>query len=321
MAGIPPAKSWREKAAETFGRHLPQFLVSKRAELKPQSFSCVDRFLSVYAQPWHGRALDSIDRRVVAIRLSEIAAKHGPGAANRFRSALSNYFAWLIGAGLTESNPVTGTNKAPGEGGARTRLLDDGELAAIWRAAGSDQFGSIVRLLILTGARREEIGGLRWSEIDLDRAVILLPGERTNNSREHLVALSPAAISILEAQPRRLDPGGASRDLIFGHGDRAYSGWSKSRRELDVRLEAAGTPVLDFVLHDFRRALSTWLHEAGFPPRVVERLLGHLQPGVGRVYNAAEYLEERRRALEKWAGHIEEITTGKPPATVVQLRR
>jgi hypothetical protein len=164
--------------------------------------------------------------------------------------------------------------------GARTRLLDDGELAAIWRAAGSGQFDSIVRLLMLTGARREEIGGLRWSEIDLDRAVIVLPGERTKNSREHVVALSTDAISILKAQPRRLDRGGAPRDLVFGHGMRGYSGWSKSRRELDARLEAAGTPVPDFVLHDFRRALSTWLHEAGFPPHVVERLLGHLQPGL-----------------------------------------
>ena len=150
---------------------------------------------------------------------------------------MSTYFTWLAREGLVESNPIAFTNQAT-EGGRRSRVLTDNELAAIWRCAGDGQFGSIVRLLMLLGLRRDEVASLRWPEIDLDAALITLPGARTKNGQAHQIPLPPPAVEILRAQPCRLQSDGTRRDLVFGFGDRGYQGWSKSRRELDARLES-----------------------------------------------------------------------------------
>ena len=94
-------------------------------------------------------------------------------------------YGWAIGEGLCETNPVIGTNTAS-DNEPRDRILSDAELATIWKAVPNDDYGRIVKLLLLTGQRREEIGGLRWSEIDDgDEALIALPSSRTKNSRPH----------------------------------------------------------------------------------------------------------------------------------------
>ena len=111
-------------------------------------------------------------------------------------------FAWAIGEGLAETNPVNGTNRAS-ESKSRERVLSDAEFAAIWKAAPDNDYGRIVKLLMLTAQRREEIGGLAWSEIDKARKLIALPPERTKNSRPHDVPMSDAAVAILESTPPR----------------------------------------------------------------------------------------------------------------------
>lgn len=307
----------RQKAGETFGAFLPRFLANARIRLKPSSYEAVSRFLTDYAKPWHGRPLDNLDRRTVASRLVELTDKHGPGAANRFRSAISTYFTWLIEQGIAENNPVVGTGKAL-EGGARDRVLNDDELLSIWCAAGDDQYGAIVRLLMTTGSRRDEIAGLLWSEIDFDSATITLPGARTKNGHEHQIILTPLSFGLLRGQVRRANSDGTQRDLVFGFGDRGYSGWSKSRRDLDVRLEAASTPVANWWLHDFRRSMSTTMHDRlNVQPHIVEAVLGHVsghRGGVAGVYNKASYLIERRRALERWSEHLMSLIDGRQPS-------
>ena len=132
---------------------------------------------------------------------------------------------------------------------------------------------------------------------------------------------------MLAAQPRRTEDDGSPRDFIFGHGACGFSNLSGSKADLDVRITAAnkGKPLPHWVPHDFRRAISTTLHERlGVPPHVVEVLLGHVgghKGGVAGIYNRASYLDERRRALQRWADHIEQLVSGKKPATVVKLRK
>src|SRR5262249_8787280 len=180
----------------------------------------------------HGRPIEAIDRRAIATRLAEITAVHAPSASNRTRTSLSSFFTWAAREGYVEANPVAYTNVAV-ESGPRDRVLADDELAVIWRCLADDQFGAIVKQLMLTAARRDEIASLGWSEVDLEQATIVLPPARTKNRREHIIPLSDPALAILSAQPRW-----TGRELVFGKGEGGYQGWSRSKEELDARITA-----------------------------------------------------------------------------------
>jgi integrase len=309
----------RTRAAETFGALLPRFLDRQKLKQKPRSFDETERHLMKHCKPFHHQPVKSLDRSAFATRLAKIEKESGPAARNRVRASLSAYFTWLAREGYVDANPVTFTNKAI-ENGARERVLSDAELSIIWHALDdgspsdpgepSDHYPTIIKLLLLTGARRDEIGGLRWSEVDLDVATITLPPERTKPRREHLIPLSESELKIISAQPRRTNPDGTPRDHVFGIGfERGYSGWSKSKRKLDARIaESCHGEKLDWRPHDFRRSLSTTLHERfKVPPHVVEVILGHVsghKAGVAGTYNKAIYFDERRDALERWSAHI-----------------
>jgi integrase len=316
----------QDEAEDTIGKLLPRFLDWQRQRLKPRSFIETNRHLVQHAARLHRLPIRTLDRRAVATLLSELTDNNGPGAANRTRGSLSAFCSWAIREGYIDANPVSYTNKAI-ETGARERVLTDAELARIWRACGDDPYGVVVKLLMLTGARREEIGGLRWSEVDLDEATITLPPPRTKNKREHVIPLVPMARDLIAAQPRRIDTDGSPCDLVFGRGQRGRGDWSGSRADLDTRIAATGKPLTAWVLHDLRRTLSTALHGEPFkvPPHVVETLLGHVsghKAGVAGVYNRAPYLDERRRALTRWARHITALVSGElSTAEVVTLRR
>jgi integrase len=280
---------------ETFGAEVIRYLDRKRPEMKPRPFLEVERHLKVHAKSFHRLRLAEIDRRTIALRLAEIETASGPVARNRVRSSLSAFFNFAIREGLVEINPVTGTGKAP-EGGSRDRVLSEVELRQVWRSLGEDQFGDIVRLLILTGQRREEIGGLRWSEIDFDRDLIVFPTARTKNKRLHELPLSQQARAILERQPRRED-----RDLIFGLGQGGFSGWSDCKAALDERLKLKS----DWHLHDIRRTVATIMADKlGVLPHIIEAILNHVsghRAGVAGIYNRAKYEAEMRQALQRWA--------------------
>ena len=329
LGGDPAAEKehTRARAMESFGALLPRFLERQRAKQKPRSYEETERHLTKHCKVFYRRPVEGLDRRAIGGRLVEIEKESGPAAANRVRASLSTYFMWLARAGYVDTNPVAFTNKAV-ETGARGHVPSDDELRAIWRALlPDDHYGAIVRLLLLTGARRDEIGSLRWSEVDLEDATITLPPARTKNRREHVIPLSERALALLAVPPRRTGPDGAPRDHVFGNGsERGFQGWSKSKAELDARIAEAGHHVKGWVLHDFRRALSTALHERfNVAPHVVEAILGHVsghKAGVAGVYNKAAYLEERATALERWSAHIMELAGGAPrKAKVVHLRR
>src|SRR5262249_41143679 len=145
-----------------------------------------------------------------ASRLIAITREHGSITTARARAALSGFFVWALGCGLCEANPVVGTLK-PADSQSRERVLDDAELAAVLRACRDDDYGHIVRLLVLLGARRSEVGGMRWSEIDLDRGDWMLPASRSKNKRAHTLPMLAAALAVIKAVPRM-----AGRDWLFG---------------------------------------------------------------------------------------------------------
>jgi integrase len=317
LGGDPAAAKHeaRTKAKETFGAILPRYLTVQQRERRPRSFKELQRHLCKYARPLHSRSIASIDRRAISSLVATISERNGPSAAINAHGSLSGYFSWLMREGLIEANPILFSNK-PKAGPARDRVPTEVELRTLWNALGDDDYGDIVKLLIYTAARRNEIGDLRWDEVDLDNAMIEISGVRMKNARPHLIPLSEPALAILKRHSHN------GRDFVFGHGGRGFQGWSWRRKDLDARI--AG-PRQDWVLHDLRRLASTTLHETlKVQPHIVERVLAHVghQSGIAGTYNKAEYIDEKRRALERWADHVDAIVTGKRKSgAVVNLRK
>ena len=300
----------KAQAAVTFRAVLPQYLAHVEARQRPGHHADTRRYFERHWAPLHGLALSSIDRPRVAARLLLLARDNGPFAANRARAALSAFFGWAIGEGLANSNPVIGTNKPAAEA-PRDRVLSDAELALVWREAGAGDYGAIVRLLILTACRREEIAAMTWSE--LQGSTWTIPGARTKNGLLLEMPLPEAALAILAEVPRRDD-----RDLIFGSRAGPFSGWSKSKAELDARISAAlraeqgiKAALVPWRHHDLRRTAATRMGDLGIQPHIVEAVLNHIsgsKAGVAGIYNRAAYGPEKRAALVLWAKHVERLT-------------
>ncbi len=285
----------------TLGGAVERYLPYAERKLKASTYSGVVLHLRKHWQPLHAHELQNLERRHVAAELGRIAASSGLYGANRSRAALSALFAWAIGEGLADANPVVGTNKATEEV-SRDRVLTGEELSLIWRRAGEGDYGAIVRLLILTGQRREEVGGILWSEIDFDKRLWSIASDRTKNARPHEVPLSQPALDILGARPR-VD----GRALVFGLRG-PFSGWSKAKEALDQRMASElGHALSAWRLHDIRRTVATQLADLGVQPHVIEAVLNHVsghKAGVAGVYNRATYAAEKRQALDMWGERI-----------------
>jgi integrase len=270
--------------------------------------------------------------RLTMRQLQEIvehtARSRGSVTADRARVALSGLFAWAVEEKIVDANP---TNDLPAQSlnAARERTLTEPELVEIWRACGDDEHGKIVKLLMLTGCRRAEIGDLSWEEVDLERRRIDLPAHRCKNNRPHAIPLAAQAAAIIKSIPRD-----NVRNLLFGYGSGGYGGWSKSKAELDERVARArgkaGRGDMDpWVLHDIRRSVVTHLLESRerraqrgkleaysfAQPHVTEAIVNHVsghKGGVAGVYNKAAYYAEKREALQRWADHLSKVVALRP---------
>jgi len=296
--GTDPSEERRAKV--TLRSVADDYIRKRDGKIRPRSMVEVRRYLTgSYFRKLHALPIERIDRKQVASRIMKIEQQSGRVTAGRARSALSALFAWALTVGLAEHNPVIGSH-APGSVEPRDRVLTDAELANIWRACGDDDFGHIVKLLVLTGARRIEIGGMCWSELDLDAGVWTLPGERAKNHRTHKLPLPALAWDIIGQTPQRTD-----RDHLFG--DRAaagFTGWQRAKIALDARLSGSVEP---WNLHDLRRTVATRMADIGVQPHIIEAVLNHAsghKAGVAGIYNRSSYQNEVRAALALWADHV-----------------
>lgn len=297
----------KKQASITLGFVADAYLKRAKTRLKPRSYEETKRHLLKDWKPLADRPLASIKRADVAAHLN-IVSDGKPVAGNRARAALSAMFTWAMGEGLSEINPVVGTNK-PAEETSRERILTAVELKAIWDSAGDDDYGTIIKLLILTGQRRDEVGALNEGELDLASGMWTIPGGKatsgrtTKNSVAQEVPLSPLAISLIEEKPRQ-----AGRALLFGRGSKGFSGWSASKKRLDARIAAAGIKVNPWRLHDLRRTAATTMAEnLSVQPHVIESILNHVsghKAGPAGIYNRATYRNEKRDALDRWADFV-----------------
>jgi integrase len=296
----------RERDEHTLRAVAADYLAARVKVVRPNTYRELERYLTgPYFKPLHGMAIDVITRRDVAARIAKIVAESGSIIAARARGALSAFYAWALGHGLCEINPVIGTLK-PQDAVPRSRVLTDSELAAIWRACGDDAFATTIKLLILTGARRSEVGGLSWSEINLATGTWTLPAARSKNRRAHTVPLPQRALDIIASIPRMVD-----RDQLFGERSaRGFTKWDAAKHKLDARL---GDKVAAWTLHDLRRTAATRMADIGVQPHVIEAALNHVsghKAGVAGIYNRSSYEREVRAALALWANHVATIVEG-----------
>jgi integrase len=297
----------RVKDAQNFRSVVTEYLEAKRPDVRVRTHTELSRYLAgSYFKPLHAMPLDAITRKDVASRLVAITRESGSITAVRARAALSGLFVWAMQMGLVEHNPVIGTIQ-PKDSEGRSRVLTDAELAAIWRAAGDDDFGRIIRLLILTACRRQEIGGLRWSELDAEAGTWTLPSERSKNHHRHMLPLPPAAWDIINAVPRMV-----GRDQLFGrHAADGFAAWAEGKAALDRKLGDQITAP--WVLHDVRRTVATRMADSGVAPHIIEQILNHQgghKRGVAGIYNRSSYERETKTALALWSDHVRALAEG-----------
>lgn len=283
---------------------IDEHLAAKADEVRPGTLREITRYLTgPYFKTLHGMPVDSVTRKDVAAAILAAQRRHSPAVAALARATLSSFFAWAMTMGLVESNPVVGTLQ-PKVADARERVLTDQELVKIWTACGDGDHGRIVRLLILTGCRRQEIGGLTWSEIDLDQGTLTIPPERSKNGEEHTLPLLPLMRDIIETVPRM-----ASREHLFGaRSSRGFCRWAEGKAILDIY-----SGVTDWRVHDIRRSVSTKMGDIGIAPHVIEQILNHVsghKSGVAGVYNKSVYEREVRSALALWHDHVRSLVDG-----------
>ena len=271
------------------------YLGFKETELREGSYDQVRRHLQTNVKSLHGLPLSSIDQRIIADRLNAVAKASGAVTANRTRASLSALYAWGMGEGLAPSNPVASTAKRTEQSARAFQAMPNCARVAGCRG---NNHGKIAKLLLATAQRRGEIGGLRWSEIDLDKNLISLPPERTKNAKLHELPITDTVRSIIQSQPKT-----EGRDFLFGYGEGAFSGWSRAKDTLDEAIANSGNALPPFTLHDLRRTVATKMADIGVPPHVIEAVLNHTSgqvSGIAGIYNRALYTAEKAQALARW---------------------
>jgi integrase len=255
------------------------------------------------------KPIGKITRAEVVEFLDGLERKHGlRHQVNRCRETLRAIFAFAIERELISVSPVIGVSKRKVEI-PRDRTLSPDELASLWRAIDRlpELPRSYFRIALLTGARRNEVGGMVWSEIDLEAALWRLPAERNKSARPFEIPLSEPVVETLRMLPRL----GSLVFTLNGKRPITLHPWIER-----VRRDAG---LIDARLHDLRRTMRTGLAELGISLEIGERVLNHAMPGLQAVYNRHNYLAEKRRALQLWAEHVLAIA-GEREAKVIALR-
>ena len=301
------ARALAARAALTLGAVSERYLDARRGVVRASTHCENTRYFAVQWAALRDDPVASITRADVAAQLQIITKKHGRASARRARATLAALYQWSIGEGLVEANPVSHTNDPAAGIRPRSRVLTDAELRAVWHAAGDDDFGRIIRLLILTGARRREIGLMRWRDVDFDSGVLTIPAEVAKNHHALELPLQLVALETLRAVPRR-------GEYVFGARGTGFTSWSAATAALRKRL-GKGFPT-DWSLHDLRRSARTGWGRIGVPPHIAELLINHVKGGVEAVYDKYTYVGEKRTALARWAEHVLAVVEGRPSNVV-----
>jgi integrase len=263
-------------------------------------------FNRIVLPAWRGRTIGDIRKRDVIDLVEDIAASGRGYLANRVHGTCRKFFNWLVARDELAISPAAGIER-PHEEEVRDRVLTDSEVRALWRAcAGGGPFDRALQVLLLTGARRNEVSRMTWSELDERRRVWILPSARARNARRHEIPLSPQAWVPIQAQPRF-----AGCPYVFSaDGKKPITGWDKAKTRISAK---ASIPADTWRLHDLRRTCASGMQRLGIAVPVIEKALNHVSGvfrGIVGTYQQHDYADEIRAALERWADRVEEIAGG-----------
>jgi integrase len=306
----------------TFGEVLNKLV----ATLPPKRYADeLDRALSRDAASLLKRPIASITKREIIQLLEARRAKRGrlgktESAAHHLFSYLRRVFGFAVSRDILEHSPCDRirVQELIGTKSIRTRVLSDGELRKIWNATFElgDPYGSSLRLILLTGARRSEASGALVREVDIVNRTWTLAAERTKSSAQHVVYLAPTTLQLMSSAIAATESG-----YLWGHDLR---GWSKTKRRLDTLAGVTG-----YTLHDMRRTFRTRLSGLGVAEHVAELAIAHARKGLMRVYDQHRYHDEMRVAFEHWHDELLRIVgaakseqgTAKPKGSELQTQR
>jgi len=303
--------------------------VARHVRNKNQPLRSADEYESAFnrlVKPRIGKlGIYEIRRSHVIKMLDQIEDANGPVMADRTLAYLRKAFNWYATRDDQFNSPVVrGMGRIKPKDRARTRVLSDEEIRVIWPALSeAGTFGALVKMLLLTAQRRDEVARMSRKEIGKD-GIWTIPAEWYKTNRPNHVPLSKAALALIEIQPKLDDC-----DFVFpSQAKTPYSSFSKNKAALDravlammkkqAKKGAKVEPIPNWILHDLRRTAKTLMVRAGVRPDISERVLGHVIAGVEGTYDRHSYADEKRDALERLAAMIERILNP-PPSNVATL--
>lgn len=315
QGGVDPdeAAAKEKRAAQarrrnTFGAVAADFMEDHAKSLRTRDE--MQRKINVELLPhWGDRPITSITRADVKVLLRE-KARLSPIAANRLLALVSKLFAWALDEEIMTASPAMRLARY-GEEHERERTLTPEEIRNLWAAFGAIgyPFGHVLKFLLVTGQRRGEVAGMKWSEIDGDGW--LLPLARSKSKLGHRVPLSSLAREILDGAPR------LGEHVFIARGDNPLQGWSKAKGRADSIAET----VAPWRIHDLRRTMATQLRSLGVDRIVVSKVLNHAESGITKVYDRYAADPEKVAAMERWANRLRAIIAGETEDKVVELCR
>jgi integrase len=327
ILGTNPAEerqTERVATSMTFSKAVAEYLDVMGRELRAASLKVKTIYLckEKYFGDLHRLPVSKVTRSDVSSAVNKITTGSGATSARDARAHLSAFFTWCIRNDHADANPVINSVDPKVVPKRKGVVLNDSELVTIWKACeDAGEYGAVIRLMILTGCRRQEMGSLRWSWIDLDRGTITIPGnaqdggrfQGTKNHRDLVLPISPLMREIIGSVPRMVD-----RDPLFGtRGPTGFTDWQERSLDADI--------TKSWVLHDIRRSVASGLARLKVQPHVISELLNHVSGGhrakvTGQIYiDPDAYVEEVKAALIRWSNHIGNLLSGKK-GKIIQMR-
>jgi integrase len=304
-----------EPKIESFGEVVANWRKRHVEANKLISANEINRLLDVHVLPdWREREFTSIKRSDVAALLDEVEDDHGARQADYVLNVVRSIMNWYA-TRHDDYNPpiVKGMKRQKASAQARSRILDDAEIRAIWAVAESNgTFGAIIRMCLLTAQRSRKVAGMRWD--DVSDGAWTVPREGREKETGGVLVLPPAARAIIEAQPKLV----SNPHVFIGRGKGPYAGFSAAKTTFDSRLPP-GTP--GWVIHDLRRTARSLMSRAGVRPDIAERVMGHAIAGVEGVYDRHAYEDEKADALVRLATLIDAIVQPRENVLPMEKRR